>query len=226
VARLAGGRPLVLIEVGASAGLNLLFDRYGYDYGAGRGAGDPGAPVRFTCALHGTMLPPIHAEFPRVAARVGIDLHPIRAADTQATRWLRALVWPEHPERAAVLQQVLAIARREPLTLLAGDALTVLPQAVAAAPTDAALCIFHIATLAHFPPEARERFRELIAELARQRDLFWLSSEAVGLGERRQRYEYVTILTAFQHGSRVERLLAYNHQHGAWLEWLDSGDNM
>src|SRR5262245_55878285 len=34
VAHLAGGRPLALIEVGASAGLNLLFDRYGYDYGA------------------------------------------------------------------------------------------------------------------------------------------------------------------------------------------------
>jgi hypothetical protein len=225
VARLAGGRPLALIEVGASAGLNLLFDRYGYDYGVGRCAGDPGAPIRFTCALHGTMLPPIHAGFPRVAARVGIDLHPIQADDTQATRWLRALVWPEHPERAAVLQQVLAIAQREPLTLLAGDALTVLPQAVAAAPADAALCVFHIATLAHFPPEAREHFRALISALARQRDLFWLSSEGVGLGERRQRYEYVTILTAFQDGSRVERLLAYNHQHGAWLEWLDSGDN-
>jgi hypothetical protein len=225
VARLAGGRPLALIEVGASAGLNLLFDRYGYDYGAGRCAGDPSAPVRFTCALHGAMLPPIHAGLPRVAARVGIDLHPIQADDPQATRWLRALVWPEHPERAARLQQVLALAQREPPTLLAGDALTVLPRAVAAAPADAALCVFHTATLAHFPPEARERFRALIAELAGQRDLFWLSSEGVGLGERRQRGQYVTILTAFQRGRQAERLLASNHQHGAWLEWLDSGDD-
>ena len=111
------------------------------------------------------------------------------------------------------------------LTLIAGDALTALPQAVAEAPTDATLCVFHIATLAHFPPEARERFRLLIPELARQRDLFWLSSEGVGLGERRQRGEYVTILTAFQNGRRAERRLADNHQHGAWLEWLDSGGN-
>jgi hypothetical protein len=225
VARLAGSRPLALIEVGASAGLNLLFDRYGYDYGSGRLAGDPLAPVRFTCVLHGAMLPPIYTGLPQVTTRVGIDLHPIQANDLQATRWLRALVWPEHPERAALLQQVLAFAQREPPTMLAGDALAVLPQAVAAAPADAALCVFHTATLAHFPPEAREHFRVLIAELARQRDLFWLSSEGVGLGERRQRGEYVTILTAFQRGSRVERQLAYNHQHGAWLEWLDSGDN-
>ena len=221
VARLAGGTPLALIEVGASAGLNLLFDRYGYDYGAGQSAGDPGSPVRFTCTLHGEVRPPIPAGMPPVAARVGLDLHPLRATDPEAMRWLRALVWPEHPARAALLQQVLALAQREPPPLIAGDALTVLPQAVADAPADTAVCVFHTATLAHFPPEARERFRALIPELARQRDLFWLSSE--GSGNSGRRGLYLTLLTAFQHGSRVAHQLAYSHPHGAWLEWLDRG---
>jgi hypothetical protein len=221
VARLAGGTPLALIEVGASAGLNLLFDRYGYDYGAGRSAGDPDAPVRFTCELRGAVLPPIPAGMPLVAARVGIDLNPIHAADPQATLWLRALVWPEHPERAALLQEVLTLAQHEPPALIAGDALTALPQAIAEAPTDASLCVFHIATLAHFPPEARERFRALIPALARQRDLFWVSSE--GSGDAGRRGQYLTILTVFQRGRRAERQLAYSHPHGAWLEWLDSG---
>ena len=223
VARLAGGRPLALIEVGASAGLNLLFDRYGYDYGAGQFAGDPVSPVRFACTLRGAGLPPIHTGMPLVAARVGIDLNPIHSTDPQATLWLRALVWPEHPERAARLQQLLALAQREPPTLLAGDALTVLPQAVAEAPTDATLCVFHIATLAHFPPEARERFQLLITDLARQRDLFWLSSE--GAGDPVLPGQHVTILTAFQHGHRTERRLAYSHPHGTWLEWLDCREN-
>jgi hypothetical protein len=154
-----------------------------------------------------------------VAARVGLDLNPIHADDPQATLWLRALVWPEHPERAALLQQVLALAQREPPTLLAGDALAVLPQAVAEAPAGAAFCVFHTATLAHFPLEARERFRSLIPELARHRDLCWLSSEVSR--ERGERGQYVTILMAFQHGRKAERRLAYNHQHGTWLEWLD-----
>jgi hypothetical protein len=224
VAHLAGDRPLALIEVGASAGLNLLFDRYGYDYGAGRTVGDPAAPVRFTCEVRGPRVPPLPAGLPPVVTRVGIDLHPIHADDPQATRWLRALVWPEHPERAAVLQQGLTLAQREPPTLLAGDALAVLPQVVAA-PADAALCVFHIATLAHFPFEARERFRALIVDLGRQRDLFWLSSEGVGLGEQRRQGEYVTRLTAFKQGRRTERTLATNHQHGAWLAWLDGGDD-
>jgi hypothetical protein len=223
VAHLAGGTPLALIEVGASAGFNLLFDRYGYDYGAGRLAGDPAAPVQFTCELRGAVLPPLHAGMPPVATRLGIDLNPIHADDPQATLWLRALVWPEHPQRAVLLQQVLALAQHEPPTLIAGDALAVLPQVMAEAPAHAALCVFHTATLAHLPAEARQRFAALIPELARQRDLFWLSSEGVGQRERRPTGQYVTILTAFQNGRRTERQLAYNHQHGVWLEWLDSG---
>jgi hypothetical protein len=219
VFKLAGGRPLGLIEVGASAGFNLLFDRYGYDYGERRAAGDPRSSIRFACALRGAVLPPIQAGIPPVAARVGVDLNPVQAADPQATLWLRALVWPEHPARAALLQQVLALARDNPPPLIAGDALEVLPQTVADTPTDAALCVFHTATLAHFPHEARERFQTLIPELARQRELFWLSSE--GSADPGRRGQHVTVLTAFQNGRRVERQLAYSHPHGAWLEWLD-----
>ena len=67
--------------------------------------------------------------------------------------------------------------------------------------------------------EEKERFRTLIPELARQRDLFWLSSE--GSGNSGQRGLYLTILTAFQHGRSTAYQLAYSHPHGAWLEWLD-----
>jgi hypothetical protein len=163
--------------------------------------------------------PPIPASLPIVIARVGLDLHPIHATDPEAMRWLRALVWPEHSARAALLQQVLALAQQEPPPLIAGDALTVLPQAVADAPADTAVCVFHTATLAHFPPEARARFRALLPELARQRDLFWLSSE--GSGNAGRRGLYLTLLTAFQHGRSTANQLAYSHPHGAWLEWLD-----
>ena len=81
------------------------------------------------------------ARLPPVAARVGLDLHPIHATDPEAICWLRALVWPEHPERAARLQQVLALAQREPPPLIAGDALTVLPAAVADVPAGTARAI-------------------------------------------------------------------------------------
>ncbi|MCX6021060.1 MAG: DUF2332 domain-containing protein, partial [Chloroflexi bacterium] len=107
----AGGRPLALIEVGASAGLNLLFDRYAYQYGQGPVWGVQDSPVTVACAVQNTA-PPLPETMPAVAWRRGIDLNPINATDPDAAHWLRALVWPEHPERAAMLERALAVARR------------------------------------------------------------------------------------------------------------------
>ncbi len=70
--------PLALIEVGASAGLTLLFDRYSYDFGgqAIRGT-DPEAPV-LRCAVHGPV--PVPAAVPDIAWRAGLDLNPLDVA--------------------------------------------------------------------------------------------------------------------------------------------------
>lgn len=64
VATLAGGRPLALIELGPSAGLNLNWDRYAYDYGDGLLRGDPASPVRVTTELRGPLRPPLPARPP------------------------------------------------------------------------------------------------------------------------------------------------------------------
>ncbi len=244
ISRLAGTRPLALVEVGASAGLNLLFDRYAYDYGAGRRVGDPEAMVQLRGELRGPLVPPLPDAMPPVESRVGIDLAPIDVHDAEAVRWLRACVWPEHGARAATLQRALAVARRAPPPLVAGDALDVLPGVVAAIPRDTPLCLFHSATLAYFTREARARFAALVATLAEGRDCFWLSSEGPGPlqesvreraeGWRRRDREareagrpgaepvHWLVLTSFPDGRRAERPLAAVAGHGAWLEWLDA----
>ncbi|MGH3929194.1 MAG: DUF2332 family protein [Pseudonocardiaceae bacterium] len=56
--RLGGGQPLALIEIGPSAGLTLVPDRYAYDYGTGTLHGDPASPLVLHCALRGD--PPHH----------------------------------------------------------------------------------------------------------------------------------------------------------------------
>jgi hypothetical protein len=70
------GRPLALIEVGTSAGPNLLFDRYAYDYGEGLGLGDPRSPVRISCEARGGRRPPLPGRPPAVVSRLGLDLNP------------------------------------------------------------------------------------------------------------------------------------------------------
>jgi hypothetical protein len=103
LARLDG--PLALIEVGASAGLCLYPDRYSYEYD-GRPVGAR-SPVHLRCTTTGDL--PLPARLPDVAARIGIDLNPLDAADPDDRAWLRALVWPG-PNAADRLQRLDAAA--------------------------------------------------------------------------------------------------------------------
>ena len=110
-AAVAGGRPLALIEIGASAGLNLLWDHYAYDYGD-RTAGVPSSPLTIACELVGPHVPPLDP--PPVAWRVGVDLAPVDASDPADARWLRACLWPDQPARQERLAAALAVAREHP----------------------------------------------------------------------------------------------------------------
>ncbi len=97
VSRGAKGRPLHLVEIGASAGLNLLWDRYAYDYGEMRRCGDMNSPVQIKCAVKGKVVPPLPETFPEISAPVGIDVNPLDVNDRDHALWLRALVWrPVH----------------------------------------------------------------------------------------------------------------------------------
>ncbi|MFQ5962440.1 MAG: DUF2332 domain-containing protein, partial [Candidatus Methylomirabilales bacterium] len=213
VARQAQGRPLSLVEIGASAGLNLLWDRYGYDYGEGRQYGDVDSPVHIVCTLRGGRRPPIPADFPKVAFRVGVDLDPIDVRDPEMTLWLRALVWPEHKKRASLLDRAIQVAQHDPPTLIAGDALGLLSNIVETVPRDTALYIFHTHTVNQFSPEAREGLSSLIADQGRSRDLVLVSIEWLG-GEHP-----LLGLVSFKNGVRTEMGLAWCDAHGEWLDW-------
>jgi hypothetical protein len=121
--------PLALLEVGASAGLNLLLNRYGYrNRRSGRVLAElPGAPV-LDCALDGPRVPP-HRVALNVVWRSGIDLNPLDVDDPVDRRWLRALIWPDHRARAVRLEAALQVATTHTLrpVVHAGDASELLP---------------------------------------------------------------------------------------------------
>ena len=108
VSREAQGRPLYLLEIGAAAGLNLLWDRYGYDYGNGLRSGGMSSPVQISCSLRGALTPPVPATLPEVGRRRGVDLNPIDVSDPEETLWLRSLVWPGDEERAPLLENAVS----------------------------------------------------------------------------------------------------------------------
>jgi hypothetical protein len=215
VAALAHERPLALIEIGTSAGLNLLWDAYGYNYGQDGVYGDRRSSVQIACTLRGDTRPPLPDRVPTVALRVGVDLHVVDIGNAEEARWLRALVWPEQLERARLLQQAMELARHRPPALLAGDGVMLLPEVLRTVPEDAAVCVFHTHTINQFSAEARHRLSAVLAEYGARRDLYRVSAE--WLGTPHPQLE----LTAWQEGQAHHRLLAYCDHHGRWLEWLD-----
>ena len=178
----AGGRPLALIEVGASAGLTLFPDRYGYEYDAGTqvtrltpAGAAPGSYPVLGCAVTGPV--PLPAELPQVVWRAGIDLNPLDVRNPDDVAWLEALIWPEQDFRRERLRRAIAVARADPPLLVAGDLNDQLLGLAAKAPQDATLVVFHSAVMAYLDAEARDRFRGTMSRLAVERGCHWLSNE-------------------------------------------------
>ena len=211
-------RKATFVEVGASAGLNLLWDRFHYQYGEQISWGEPSSPVQLICEPRGVPLPPIPDAPPNVIRRVGIDLDPVDMGDADAVAWLRALIWPEHRHRVAALDGALRIAASDPPTLIAADALDALPGVLENAPPDAALCVFHTHTLNQFPPDARRRFGEILDDLGARRDLYVASIERQGA--QQERVGALLELTAYESGRKTTRALGRCDNHGMWLEWF------
>ena len=208
---LGGRRPLGLLEVGASAGLNLLFDRYGYAYGDGRRAGRAEALLQLRCELRGAGAPPIPARLPDVGMRLGIDLYPVDLTQADARLWLRALVWPDHLERAERLVRACAAALEPPgpPPIIAGDVLDVLPQALFELHPTSTPCVFHSALLVQLSLDAQKGFDALLSDASRARPIFRIAAE-----EQR-----LSLLTYAEGGLRSEQELAAFDGHGRWLEW-------
>ena len=211
--KLVPDRPLFLVDIGASAGLNLFWDHYGYRYGDRVEAGDRSSPVQIECTLRGSSTPPLPAVFPPVAGRIGVDLNPLDMRIDEDALWLRALIWPEHEKRAELLRNAIAIVRQQRVQLLAGDGVDLLPEIMQAVPVDSVLCIVRIFT--HIPRQNSERFRALISEYGAKRDVMMITVRQHG-GDDSE-----LVLTSFVNGQRNERGLAYLQNHGNWIEWLN-----
>ncbi len=223
--------PLALVEVGASAGLNLVMDRFAFRYGDRRvGAADTKLVVH-TSVSNGRP-PPILGSGLSSQSRIGIDLRPLDVGDPSDVRWLRACVWPDDLDRLRLLDEAVAVVRNDPPPLAAGHALEALPKVVAALPYGADLCVFHSSTLAYFSDVERRRFVELLASLSMDRSVWWVSLEAPFIepfnGQALSAFEagvegltYLIALSRLEDGRRVcDMLLGRSDPHGKWIEWV------
>jgi hypothetical protein len=220
-------QPLALLEVGTSAGLCLLPDRYAYDYGDGRRVGTPtpgdgdgdgdgngDGPV-FACDV--TAGTPLPTALPEVAWRAGLDLAPIDVTDDESVSWLESLVWPGEGDRLALLRGAVAIARADPPRIVGGDLRRDLLALAEQAPPDATLVVFHTAVLGYVWEAADRRG---LAETVRTLGARWIANEPPGLVDlTRPVAPRPTGGGAFLLTLDAEPL-AWTDPHGAWMQWV------
>ena len=217
------GRPLALLEVGASAGLCLLPDRFGYRWLTRHGPVDlapPQAAPTLECRVTGPALLPDRV--PDIGWRAGIDLAPLDVRDDDAAAWLATLVWPEQEHRRARLTGAVQVARRHPPRLVRGDLLSGLPALLEEVPDGVTPVVFHSAVAAYLEPSDRRRFETLMSGLVRRGECHWVSNEDA---------QVLPGLTAT--GPPVPpglgpfvlavdgRARAWTHPHGASMTWVD-----
>ena len=167
--------PLALIEVGASAGLCLLPDRYGYNYGRHRieppSSGPAVAPIFECMSSAATPLPPA---LPKVGWRMGLDLNPLDVNSSDEMGWLEMLVWPGQAHRAQNLRAAIEVARAEPPNVRRGDLRVELPGIAALAPKNMQLVVYHTAVLGYIGSQSdREEFAKVVC----QTGAVWISNE-------------------------------------------------
>ena len=124
----ADGRPFDLLELGPSAGLNLLWDRYSYRYSTGAWGDGP-----FELAGDDRLPPPasLLERAVSVARRRGIDLNPVDVTTDDGSRLLQAFVWPDQPGRLDRLRRAIDVVRHDPPELQRGDYVEALPELLA-----------------------------------------------------------------------------------------------
>jgi hypothetical protein len=206
------GLPLRLLELGASAGLNLRWDRYRYE-ADGAAWGDPASPVRLAGGFTGG-LPPFGAET-QVVERTGCDLEPIDPADPEGRLSLLSWIWADQTERLELLRAALDVAAQVPAAVERADALAWLPPRLAAPAPGTTTVVFHSIFARYLSHRARERLRATVEAAGRratgEAPLAWLRLEGGASGHE--------VRLALWPGG-ADRLLARTDAQGRRVDWI------
>jgi hypothetical protein len=206
------GRPLVLSEVGASAGLNLQWDRYRYRLGDGYW-GDPKSPVLIAPEWRGNPAPDADLT---VSAQAGCDLNPIDASNpTQRLRML-SYIWADQADRMARTRAALDLAAQHEVHIDKADAVDWLKVRLAEPFASSTHVVFHTIAWQYLPKHSQEAGEQLILEAGARATadapLARLQLEADGKPDSAS-----LTLQIWPTGEKQE--IGRADFHGRWVEW-------
>jgi hypothetical protein len=213
------GLPLELLELGPSAGLNLLADRYRYRYANGSWGSDAAVLGLVADERRGRVSGDLLTQQLTVRRRRGIDLAPVDATSEVGNLLLRSFVWPGLDDRVARLEAAVATLRGTPERpeLIEGDYVRLLPGLLNERPADAVTVVFQTASTGYLPVAAAAELRASLETAGDDgRPLAWVSTRRHDerQGESDDHYELEVRVWPGE-----PRLAAYLDFHGNWLDW-------
>jgi hypothetical protein len=217
VVRRTGAEVLDVIELGASAGLNVAWDSYRYEYAAG--AWGP-SDARLT--LTGEDREPVPADLlalrPVVRSRVAIDLNPIDLTTDHGAHLLKSFVWVGQDDRLDRLDRAIAAVRENPPELVAGDLGDVLPGLLQGRAPDSLTVVWQTAVLGYLAEDRRKLVYDALATAGSEGPLAFVSTTNANDGSH---LYYGLTIQIWPGGERIQ--VAHADFHGAWLRWLGEG---
>ena len=204
------------LEIGSSAGINLMIDRYAYNLGGVR-VGPQDAAMRFKPDWRGP--PPPNGEI-AFASLKGCDVAPVDLSDPVQALRLKAYIWPEHAVRFQRLEAAIAAAREKAPDLVCGNAADFIERELERPQEPGTTrVLMHSIVMQYVPQNQRVRIAEAMTAAGRRaaadKALAWVALE----GNRKLLNHGLTM--RYWPGGEDWRLLAAAHAHGAWIEWFD-----
>lgn len=203
------------LEIGSSAGINLMLDRYAYDLG-GVQVGPRQPVMAFAPQWHG---PPPPAQAITIAAAKGCDVAPVDLADPAEALRLKAYIWPEHTVRFERMDAAIRAARERRPDLVQANAADFVEAELARpqAPGTTRM-LMHSIVWQYVPADQQARVTAAMeaagAKATPDRPLAWVMVEADRTVHRHK------LTVRHWPGGEEEVQLAWSHPHGADVEWL------
>jgi hypothetical protein len=207
------GQPLEVIEIGSSAGLNLLIDRYRFDLG-GTMVGPGDSPVTIRPEWRGPVPPQVPVRFASVR---GCDQQVIDVHDSAAAARLRAYIWADNPERQARMTRAIAMIEAQPVRLEQADAADWLEARLAEPQAEGVTrVLMHSVVWQYLPPATQARITEAMekagAQATADRQLAWVEMEPDRTLHRQE------VWVRSWPGDMSRTMVAASQAHGVWVE--------
>jgi hypothetical protein len=208
-------------EMGASAGLNLHFDRYRYELGHDVW-GDAAAPVVIRSAWQGRG-PDLTAAL-SVASRAGCDIAPLDPSSASARERILSYVWPDQGERLARTTAALALAGSAAERVSQEPASTFVTRHFGAEAEEGVVrTLAHSIVWQYLPKSERDAVRQALAlagaRATARAPVAWFRMEADGAVAGSQERGAALTLTLWPGGE--EREVGRADFHGRWVRWGD-----